>query len=61
MSPLKKKSLVTGGSVFLGSHLCTRLLEAGNKVICLDNYFNSKLDANGTAASADPAQCCKCR
>ena len=31
--------LVTGGAGFIGSHLCERLLESGNKVICLDNFF----------------------
>jgi len=31
--------LVTGGAGFLGSHLCERLLNDGNDVICLDNYF----------------------
>lgn len=34
-----KKILVTGGAGFIGSHLCERLLNAGNEVICLDNYF----------------------
>lgn len=34
-----KKILVTGGAGFIGSHLCKRLLEDGNEVICLDNYF----------------------
>lgn len=34
-----KKVLVTGGAGFLGSHLCTKLLEQGNEVICLDNFF----------------------
>ena len=34
-----KKILVTGGAGFLGSHLCSRLLDEGNEVICLDNYF----------------------
>lgn len=34
-----KKILVTGGSGFLGSHLCERLLNEGNEVVCLDNYF----------------------
>ena len=34
-----KKILVTGGSGFVGSHLCERLLNEGNEVICLDNYF----------------------
>jgi UDP-glucuronate decarboxylase len=36
---MKKKILVTGGAGFLGSHLCERLLNDGNEVICLDNYF----------------------
>jgi UDP-glucuronate decarboxylase len=31
--------LVTGGAGFLGSHLCERLLAAGNEVLCVDNYF----------------------
>lgn len=34
-----KKILVTGGSGFIGSHLCERLLNEGNDVICLDNFF----------------------
>ncbi|MDP4226218.1 MAG: GDP-mannose 4,6-dehydratase, partial [Bacteroidota bacterium] len=34
-----KKILVTGGAGFIGSHLCERLLDEGNEVICLDNYF----------------------
>ena len=39
-SPLKpKRVLVTGGAGFLGSHLCERLLAAGNEVLCVDNYF----------------------
>ena len=34
-----KKILVTGGAGFIGNHLCRRLLQEGNKVICLDNFF----------------------
>ncbi|GAB6012048.1 UDP-glucuronic acid decarboxylase family protein [Viscerimonas tarda] len=35
----RKKILVTGGAGFIGSHLCERLLNEGNEVISLDNYF----------------------
>lgn len=34
-----KRILVTGGAGFIGSHLCTRLVNDGNDVICLDNYY----------------------
>ncbi|HBB91028.1 MAG TPA: NAD-dependent dehydratase [Bacteroidales bacterium] len=34
-----KKVLITGGAGFIGSHLCERLLNEGNEVLCLDNYF----------------------
>ncbi len=34
-----KKILVTGGAGFIGSHLCEILLNNGNEVICLENYF----------------------
>ncbi|ASQ89828.1 NAD-dependent dehydratase [Prosthecochloris sp. GSB1] len=34
-----KKNLVTGGSGFLGSHLCRRLLDRGDEVLCVDNFF----------------------
>jgi UDP-glucuronate decarboxylase len=33
-----RRILITGGAGFLGSHLCTRLLEEGHRVICLDNF-----------------------
>lgn len=36
---LHKKILVTGGAGFLGSHLCERLLNRGNEVLCVDNLF----------------------
>ena len=35
----KKRILVTGGAGFLGSHLCERLLNEGNDILCLDNFY----------------------
>jgi len=37
-----KRILVTGGSGFLGSHLCASLLDMGNEVICVDNFFTGQ-------------------
>jgi len=37
-----KRILVTGGAGFLGSHLCQRLVERGEDVVCLDNFFTSQ-------------------
>lgn len=37
-----QRILVTGGAGFLGSLLCTRLVEAGHDVICVDNFFTSQ-------------------
>ncbi|MCD4793840.1 MAG: SDR family oxidoreductase [Bacteroidales bacterium] len=34
-----KKILVTGGAGFIGSHLCEKLLNKGNEVLALDNFF----------------------
>jgi UDP-glucuronate decarboxylase len=34
--------LITGGAGFIGSHLCERLLNDGNEVICLDNFFTGR-------------------
>jgi len=34
--------LVTGGAGFIGSHLCQKLIDDGNKVYCLDNFFTGK-------------------
>ena len=35
----QKRILVTGGAGFLGSHLCDRLIERGNEVLCVDNFY----------------------
>jgi UDP-glucuronate decarboxylase len=40
----KKRILVTGGSGFLGSHLCDRLVNEGNDVICVDNFYTGSKD-----------------
>lgn len=43
-----KKILVTGGAGFLGSHLCDRLIAAGNDVLCVDNFYTgSKANVQG--------------
>ncbi len=39
MSRKSKRILVTGGAGFLGSHLCDRLIAAGDEVLCVDNFF----------------------
>jgi len=36
------RTLITGGAGFLGSHLCERLINAGDEVICLDNFFTGR-------------------
>jgi len=40
----RKRVLVTGGSGFLGSHLCERLMADGHDVLCLDNFFTGTKD-----------------
>jgi len=41
---MRKRVLVTGGAGFIGSHLCERLLEAGNDVLCVDNFYTGQKD-----------------
>jgi UDP-glucuronate decarboxylase len=36
--------VVTGGAGFIGSHLCTRLVEEGHEVVCVDNLSTGRLD-----------------
>lgn len=44
MRGVRRRVLVTGGSGFLGSHLCERLLAAGCDVLCVDNFFTGTKD-----------------
>jgi UDP-glucuronate decarboxylase len=37
----RKRTLVTGGSGFIGSHLCKRLLSLGHDVLAADNFYSS--------------------
>ena len=41
---LRKRILITGGAGFLGSHLCRRLLDEGNDIVCVDNFFTGTKD-----------------
>jgi UDP-glucuronate decarboxylase len=40
----RKRTLVTGGAGCLGSHLCKRLLERGDDVLCVNNFFTGIKD-----------------
>ncbi|HEY9530488.1 MAG TPA: UDP-glucuronic acid decarboxylase family protein [Burkholderiales bacterium] len=40
----RKRSLVTGGAGFLGSHLCERLVAEGHDVLCVDNFYTGTKD-----------------
>ena len=37
-----RRVLVTGGAGFIGSHLCRRLLERGDEVLCVDNFYTGR-------------------
>ena len=39
-----KNILVTGGAGFIGSHLCKKLIEERQRVICLDNLFTGSIN-----------------
>ena len=39
---MSKRILVTGGAGFIGSHLCAKLLDEGNEVLCVDNLFTGR-------------------
>jgi UDP-glucuronate decarboxylase len=42
MSFSRTRTLVTGGSGFIGSHLCDRLLANGHEVLCVDNFYTGR-------------------
>jgi UDP-glucuronate decarboxylase len=42
--PVRRRSIVTGGAGFIGSHLCERLLDQGHHVVCVDNFFTGTHD-----------------
>ena len=42
MTVTKKRVLITGGAGFIGSHLCERLLQDGNEVLCADNFYTGR-------------------
>ncbi len=44
MALTRKRVMVTGGAGFLGSHLCERLVDRGDDVLCVDNYFTGRKD-----------------
>lgn len=48
-----KKILVSGGAGFIGSHLCTRLINDGHQVICLDNLFTGS-EGNHSSEEQSP-------
>ena len=39
---MKNRILITGGAGFIGSHLCERLLQDGNEVLCVDNFYTGR-------------------
>ena len=39
---MSKRILITGGAGFIGSHLCDKLLQQGNELLCVDNYFTGR-------------------
>lgn len=41
---MHKRIVVTGGAGFIGSHLCEKLLNEGNEIVCVDNFFTGTKD-----------------
>lgn len=44
---MNKRILITGGAGFLGSNLCRELLKTDNYIICMDNFYTSRLENIG--------------
>jgi UDP-glucuronate decarboxylase len=42
---MKSTTLITGGAGFIGSHLCERLVAAGEEILCLDNFYTGTKDS----------------
>lgn len=42
LSPVARRVVVTGGAGFLGSHLCAALLNRGDEVLCVDNFYTGR-------------------
>ncbi len=40
--PIERRVLVTGGAGFIGSHLCEKLLQRGDEVLCVDNFYTGR-------------------
>jgi UDP-glucuronate decarboxylase len=53
----RKRVLVSGGAGFLGSHLCDRLIAAGNDVLCVDNFFTGSKDNVAHLMSSPSSSC----
>lgn len=49
----KKRIVVTGGAGFIGSHLCEKLINSGNEVICIDNLFTGQIENINHLISCD--------
>jgi len=45
MQAIGKRLLVTGGTGYIGTHICVELIEAGHHVVVIDNLCNSKVES----------------
>ncbi|MFW6205511.1 MAG: NAD-dependent epimerase/dehydratase family protein [Actinomycetota bacterium] len=60
MSWTFRRAVVTGGAGFLGSHLCTALLERGCHVICMDNFLTGAPENVGHLMDRPGFRCVRC-